>query len=339
MAILNPPSYMEAGDYSAREDRLLTDTLVPIPGVVDGMDVSQQTTANMSVRVSAGRAFVKYTASSDQGTYHVVNDGFVTLAIASAHATLTRIDRVVLTVRDATLAGGLNNDAIFQVITGTPASSPSAPAQPANSITLAVITISPGVSSIVTAKINGAPARIKNIARMSYSLAPQAIACLSTARPTQNLVDGMVIYETDTGFARYRVGSQWKYLSGDFNAAVLTDVIQTELAGWDVTAADASIRGGTLQVAIAFSRTGAAITVPSTGNITNSQICTIKPEYRPYFNAAASSTSVGRAASGYCTPAGGFYLTAVAPGANISTGEAFSMGFTGAMSSTLYQVS
>jgi hypothetical protein len=57
-----------------------------------------------------------------------------------------------MTIRDAYYSGAFN-DVIFQVLAGTPAGSPTAPATPANSISLATIAVGAGVTSILTANI------------------------------------------------------------------------------------------------------------------------------------------------------------------------------------------
>jgi hypothetical protein len=55
-------------------------------------------------------------------------------------------------VRDAFYSGA-NNDVIFNVVAGTPAGSPVAPATPANSIALATVAVAANASTIVTADI------------------------------------------------------------------------------------------------------------------------------------------------------------------------------------------
>ena len=77
--------------------------------------VAEASPPAMSVRVNTGKAFIG-------GYYFEVHTGQETLAIGAAHATLPRIDRVVVR-RD--LAG---RTAALAVLAGTPAESPTAPA-------------------------------------------------------------------------------------------------------------------------------------------------------------------------------------------------------------------
>jgi hypothetical protein len=81
------------------------------------------------------------------GVYTTYNDATQVLTVTTADPTNPRIDRVVVTVQDAYYSGAFN-DVIFQVLAGTPASSPTAPATPANSISLATIAVGAGVTQI-----------------------------------------------------------------------------------------------------------------------------------------------------------------------------------------------
>lgn len=114
--------------------------------------VTQTGSPSMGVLVDTGSAIVSGTESATQGGYFVVNDAQVTLSVTAAHATLPRIDIVVINVRDAFYSGA-SNDVQLQVVAGTPASSPVAPTAPANSITLAQIAVGAAVTSIVNADI------------------------------------------------------------------------------------------------------------------------------------------------------------------------------------------
>jgi hypothetical protein len=89
------------------------------------------------------------------GVYTVFNDATTVATITAADFTNPRIDLVCVTVRDAFYSGA-NNDVIFNVVTGTPAGSPVAPATPANSIALATVAVAANASTIVTADITDA---------------------------------------------------------------------------------------------------------------------------------------------------------------------------------------
>ena len=108
-------------------------------GYENELRVSPNSPANMGVLVRTGRCYV-------QGYY-----GWVTvneaLTVPTANATNPRIDRVV-----ARLSVSVNHSVTFAVLTGTPATNPSAPALTRTSetyeISLARIAVGAGVTSI-----------------------------------------------------------------------------------------------------------------------------------------------------------------------------------------------
>ena len=86
------------------------------------------------------------------GVYMAYNDATTNLTIATASTTNPRIDLICLTVSDAYYTGATNTVA-FNVVTGTPAASPTVPATPTNSLALGQIYVGTSVTSILTANI------------------------------------------------------------------------------------------------------------------------------------------------------------------------------------------
>jgi hypothetical protein len=86
------------------------------------------------------------------GVYMSYNDASTALTITTANASNPRIDLVCITVQDAYYTGSLNT-VTFNVVAGTPAGSPVAPATPANSIVLARVAVGAGVTTISNANI------------------------------------------------------------------------------------------------------------------------------------------------------------------------------------------
>ena len=107
----------------------------------------------MSVDVATGAALIAGSESATQGVYSLFNDATLNLTIGAADPSNGRIDRVVAKVQDTELSGATNAGSIV-VVQGTASGSPSAPAAPANSITLALITVDAGATSITSAKIS-----------------------------------------------------------------------------------------------------------------------------------------------------------------------------------------
>lgn len=117
---------------------------------------SMQVTApgGMSVQQATGYCVI---ASSSASTYGGYITGLYTsgaLTVATSDPTNPRIDVVCVTVTDE---GSSSSAAQVQIITGTPASSPSAPAipnaTPNSSLALAQITVPAGATSILSSNI------------------------------------------------------------------------------------------------------------------------------------------------------------------------------------------
>ena len=154
MTVRTPPSWLQNGSHPAENDRLTTQALWATTGIINAssLEVTQNTPPGMSVVVSSGWAAIVGTTQANMGTYVGYNDGNVVLGLTTADPTNPRIDRVCMTVNDAYYTGSLNN-VVLQVVAGTPAGSPSAPATPANSISLATIAVAAGATAITTANI------------------------------------------------------------------------------------------------------------------------------------------------------------------------------------------
>lgn len=206
MAIVNPPGWIQAlSTHTAAQMRTYLGLLQAggypdntslrarggvHPTIGSHLVVTQAGSPNMTVIVANGAASIPGTESSMQGTYFVVNDASIALSIAAAHATLARIDIVVINIRDAQYSGA-NNDAQLQVITGTPASSPVAPTAPANSITLAEVAVAALATSIVTANIT-------DTRKYMAALGGVMNAATEAARPTSSEIqEGQLVWTTN----------------------------------------------------------------------------------------------------------------------------------------------
>ena len=149
MTLQTPPSWLQAGSYPAQYDRLTAQALWATTGTIgtSSLAVSPNSPVGMSVRVASGWAAIVGTTTTNMGVYTIFNDATDTLTITTANPTNPRIDLVCATVRDAFYSGA-NNDVIFQVVAGTPAGSPVAPALPANSVSLATVAVGAAVTQI-----------------------------------------------------------------------------------------------------------------------------------------------------------------------------------------------
>jgi len=154
MAIRTPPSWLQNGSHPAENDRLGTQALWATTGIINSasLAVTQNSPTGLSVLVASGWAAIVGTTQSNMGTYTTYNDATTILSITTANPTNPRIDLVCATVRDAYYTGAFN-DVILQVVAGTPAGSPVAPALPANSISLATVAVGAGATAITNANI------------------------------------------------------------------------------------------------------------------------------------------------------------------------------------------
>jgi hypothetical protein len=154
MTLRTPPSWLQNGSHPAENDRLTTQALWATTGIIKDTSllVTQNSPAGLSVRVASGWAAIVGTVQANMGTYVGYNDATAVLSITTADPTNPRIDLVCMTVNDSYYTGSLDN-AILQVVAGTPAGSPVAPTLPANSISLATVAVGAGATSITTANI------------------------------------------------------------------------------------------------------------------------------------------------------------------------------------------
>jgi len=154
MALRTPPAWLQAGSYTAENDRLTAQASYTTTGIVglSSMAVTAQASPNMTVNVASGWAAIVGGNATNQGAYLAYNDATTVLTVTSADPSLPRIDRVVATVSDAAYSGSANQ-VVFAVLAGTPNASPTAPAVPTNAISLATISIAAASTTIAQTAI------------------------------------------------------------------------------------------------------------------------------------------------------------------------------------------
>lgn len=187
MALRNPPSWLQNGSHPAENDRLSTQGLIPATGVLgaNSLFVTGPGTG-MTVSVGAGWGAV-LSSTALAGVYQIYNDGATTLTVTAADVTNPRIDRVVATVSDSFYSGATNTVA-FQVIAGTPAVSPVAPATPSNSISLATISVAAGATTISQGNITDTRQAITGtLAEASYYILTSARTLTPAVTTDQNI--------------------------------------------------------------------------------------------------------------------------------------------------------
>jgi hypothetical protein len=109
--------------------------------------VTPQGTPSNIVTVAAGQTWVPGTLTANQSSYYVFNDAPINLTANPMDPVNPRRDLVVVTIQDSNYSGTLNQ-AVPQIIAGTPASTPVDPAVPANSQSIARIRVPSGTGAL-----------------------------------------------------------------------------------------------------------------------------------------------------------------------------------------------
>jgi hypothetical protein len=144
----NPPIFLQTQAHPAEDvRRWLSGLVADTSGVIASGDLAVTPSTGMTVSVAGGRAYVPGSEATFQGSYFVENRGATVLTVTGGDATQPRRDLVVARVRDASYSGAVNSWALA-IVNGTPAASPADPAAPANSLTLARLTVPAGASAI-----------------------------------------------------------------------------------------------------------------------------------------------------------------------------------------------
>ena len=201
MALRTPPSWLQAGSYTAENDRLTQQAVFNTSGIIGAgsLAVTQQVVASLTLNIASGWAAILGGNTTTQGVYVAYNDATATVTLAAADPTNPRIDRIVVTVSDATYSGSTNQVA-FSVLTGTAAPSPVAPSTPTNSISLATVAVAAGVTTITNANITDT--RVITISNLS-SFSKILIGAGSTTSAPLQLTSGTNLTSPASGAFEY----------------------------------------------------------------------------------------------------------------------------------------
>jgi hypothetical protein len=211
MTVINPPAWMQAGSYPARNDRLALTGLLAYPGfLVDEatpmrirqgvkpsytnyqLKVRAAATPNMTIIVSAGFAFIDQHDTGGAGTYICANDADVTLTVSPAGgAGQFRKDTVVASVYDAEYAGAASEWRL-EIIQGPYAASAGATVRgtlPSNAQIIADIALAPSQTSVAAGNIGDV---------RQYSVAAGGVLPVFSSVAPPRLHPGQVLYQMDT---------------------------------------------------------------------------------------------------------------------------------------------
>jgi hypothetical protein len=232
----------------------------------------------MTVSVAAGHAMILGTQTATQGLYIAYNDAATTVAISTASTTLPRIDRICLTVQDSFYGGTANNQVILQAIAGTPNASPVAPAEPANSLTIALVAVAANTTAIVNGNITDS--------RITAQLSENAFTAANTAANTLT-VNG-ISGQTGKAFKiNDNTGTQKFAVAVDGTLTFADGSTQATAAVGGVT----SVSGGNGITATGTTSVSVAIDTLITADLTTAQTLTNKILTAPQINAGINTQS------------------------------------------------
>lgn len=121
-AILSPdPLYLQPKSYDARSDRKWFADILS-PGVAGAGSYAVTFLSGLTVRIAAGTAYILGQNVADQGMYREYTTAVTDLAVGAGHATLPRIDTIILRVMDTAHDSSGFSECRIEVVPGTPTS-------------------------------------------------------------------------------------------------------------------------------------------------------------------------------------------------------------------------
>lgn len=143
-----------------------------------------QASSGMNITIGPGAAVIPSAAGTTDGAYRAYNNQTRTLTVTTSDPTSPRIDIVVVGVNDL---GTSSSTTFIEIVAGTPAPSPSAPATPSNTVLLANIAVGAGVSSITSGNITD---------KRVFTVSPGGILPVATTASIASGVNGQYAYDT-----------------------------------------------------------------------------------------------------------------------------------------------
>ncbi|MFF0472188.1 hypothetical protein [Streptomyces sp. NPDC004284] len=302
-----------------------------LPGTYDGKyrvgGLWMSSTGPMTATVYAGRAVVQGAAVTD-GAYPVALDEDMTVTFADGDPLNDRIDLVVVRVYDNDVDATGKYDAGIEIVKGTPAAAPVAPAAPARSLTLFTVKVKKGASA-GTGGIDwagGASTDLRTTTVSSGGILPvYNNAGVPGAYPGQyqdndnahflQRWDGTawVAYPKEIGgiapsgtvttgsySGQYRDynggqlqrwnGSAWVVYQPPVEIET-TNTGATPYVNWTVTSFNGrKTKGGLCTINILVTRTGADVTSSAAGNVPDEQLCVLPAGWRPGLDYEATAS-------------------------------------------------
>lgn len=192
--------------------------VAPLGGVVTGLAAAMQVTAGsgMTVVVNAGYCAIPH-PTTGHGVYLFGTMVAETLTVATADGSHPRIDIVIAQVNDLGTSG---SNCTVAVVTGTPATSPTAPATPAASLLLAQVLVPTSASSIVSGDITD---------KRKWTAPPGGIIPVASAAAAPAFPATQIVYDIATGALCQGTGIAGTLNSVSFLQAGTSKIVNTSL--------------------------------------------------------------------------------------------------------------
>jgi hypothetical protein len=202
-------------------------------GVMTLTDSLVTAVSGLTVQVAPGQLWIPGTEGGatagmpsglySDGVYYCYQDATLNLTCAAANPTNPRIDLVCAVVNNAEYTSpgyGSSNTWTPAIVTGTPASSPSAPSLPGNAIALATVAVAAGASTVGTITNEQAAARLGIYP--AFSLGSPSIGSLANGSTTPVAL-GTIVVPTAT---RIRVLFSASFtITGTFQALTINNTV------------------------------------------------------------------------------------------------------------------
>lgn len=252
-------------------------------GVIAGGDPFALTgTGAMTAQVGLGRALVQGTAA--QGAYPVAVTAPEAVTFDDGDANFNRIDTVCLRTYDALYDASGQTLAAVEVIRGTAAATPAAPAMPAGHLRLWDVTVRAGTS----AGVGGIdwPSAVAD--RRAYTSSYGGITPPGYNSTWSGAYVGQ--WRDNAGTLERWDGAAWRVYRAPSLAAETTSSGASASTGFSLVAFQGARIAGVATLQYEVTRTGATLTATSTGHLVDVQVGTLPAGWRPRWDTEACAS-------------------------------------------------
>ncbi|MFE6849994.1 hypothetical protein ACFVDH_04270 [Streptomyces sp. NPDC057674] len=301
-----------------------------LPGTYDGKfrvgGLWMSSSGPMTATVYHGKAVIQ--GGTTDGAYPVALDEDITLTFADGDPLNDRVDLVVIRVYDNDVDALGKHEAAVEIVKGTPAATPAAPAAPARSLILFTVKVKKGASA-GTGGIDWAGGATTDLRTTTVSAG--GILPVYNNAGVAGGYPGQYQDNDNAHFLQRWDGTAWvaypKEIGGiapsgtittgsyngqyrDYNGGQLqrwngsawtayqppvenetTTTGATALANWSVVSfSGRRTKSGLCTVTVTVTRTGAQVNVESAGNLPDEPLCTLPAGWRPCMDFEASAS-------------------------------------------------